>query len=88
MFPVLTKADDLEGQLRQAIQSGDFDEALSLERKLERPLRVHDELEPLAATLLLRGDYLGSGASSISEPSTSSTKKGRGESSPDAPFSR
>ncbi|OHA61002.1 MAG: hypothetical protein A2556_02295 [Candidatus Vogelbacteria bacterium RIFOXYD2_FULL_44_9] len=59
MFPVLTKADDLEGQLRQAIQSGDFDEALSLERKLERPLRVHDELEPLAATLLLRGDYPG-----------------------------
>lgn len=45
-----------EEQLGQAIRNGNLARALKLEKKLGRTLRIHDELEPLAAIALLRGD--------------------------------
>lgn len=56
MSPVLIKGQELEKQIIRAVREGDLNTALFLETGLGRPLRVHDELEPLAAIALLRGN--------------------------------
>jgi len=56
MSPVLISGPELEKQVLKTVKEGDLSTALFLEQGLDRPLRLHDELEPLAAIALLRGN--------------------------------
>jgi len=56
MSPVLISGPELEKQVLRVVREGDLHTALHLEKGLGRPLRIHDELEPLAAIALLRGN--------------------------------
>src|SRR3989339_1389294 len=57
MSPVLISGPELEKQVLRVVREGDLHTALHLEKGLGRPLRIHDELEPIAATCFLNGNY-------------------------------